>query len=82
MAKATGDDDPQLRKDLEAAKANFTAMLDASRQQLEAEWTSWDAAVDSGDDGAKDAAKDEMVAILNKRSYLRNLVRDVNAALE
>ena len=82
MAKTMGDDDPQLREDLEAAKANFTAMLDASQQQLEAEWTSWDAAVDSGDDGAKDAAKDEMVALLNKRSYLRNLVRDVNAALE
>jgi molecular chaperone HscB len=75
-------DDPQLRKDLEAAKANFTGMLDASQKQLEALWTSWDAAVDSGDDGAKDAAKDEMVATLNRRSYLRNLVRDVNAALE
>lgn len=82
MAKAGGDDDPQLRKDLESAKANFTAMLDASQQQLGAEWASWDAAVDSGDDGAKDAAKDEMLALLNKRSYLRNLVRDVNAALE
>ena len=82
MAKQMGDDDPQLRKDLEAAKANFTGMLNALQQQLEAEWTSWDAAVDSGDDGAKDAAKDEMVALLNKRSYLRNLVRDVNEALE
>jgi molecular chaperone HscB len=82
MAKKMGDDDPQLRKDLEAAKTNFTAMLDASQKQLEAEWQSWDAAVESGDDGAKDAAKDEMVALLNRRSYLRNLVRDVNAALE
>lgn len=82
MAKMAGDDDPQLRKDLEAAKANFTAMLDASQKSLEAEWASWDAAVDSGDDGAKDAAKDEMVALLNRRSYLRNLVRDVNAVLE
>ena len=82
MAKKMGDDDPQLREDLETAKANFTAMLDASQKQLEAEWTSWDAAVDSGDDGAKDAVKDEMVALLNKRSYLRNLVRDVNVALE
>ncbi|MBS1815301.1 MAG: Fe-S protein assembly co-chaperone HscB [Acidobacteria bacterium] len=82
MAKQMGDDDLQLRKDLEAAKANFTAMLDASQKTLEALWQSWDAAVDSGDDGAKDAAKDEMVATLNRRSYLRNLVRDVNAALE
>ena len=81
MAKQTGDDDPQLRKDLESARASFTAMLDASQKSLEAEWTSWDAAVDSGDDGAKDAAKDEMVALLNRRSYLRNLVRDVNSVL-
>ena len=82
MAKKMGDDDPQLRTDLETAKTSFTGMLDASQQQLEAEWTSWDAAVDSGDDGAKDAAKDEMLALLNKRSYLRNLLRDVNEALE
>lgn len=82
MAKAGGDDDPQLRKDLEGAKANFTGLLDASQAQLEAEWTSWDAAVESGDDGAKDAAKDEMLALLNRRSYLRNLVRDVNSALD
>jgi len=82
MAKAGGDDDPQLRKDLETAKTNFTAMLAASGRELEALWQSWDAAVDSGDDGAKDAAKDEMVATLNRRSYLRNLVRDVNLALD
>jgi molecular chaperone HscB len=82
MARRMGDDDPQLRADLQAAKTNFTGMLETSQQQLEAEWASWDAAVDSGDDGAKDAAKDEMVALLNRRSYLRNLVRDVNAALE
>jgi molecular chaperone HscB len=82
MARKMGDDDPQLRKDLEAARANFTGMLDAAGRELEALWTSWDAAVESGDDGAKDAAKDEMVALLNRRSYLRNLVRDVNATLE
>lgn len=82
MAKAAGDDDPQLRKDLEAAQTNFSGLLAASQRQLEAEWASWDAAVDSGDERAKDAAKDEMVALLNKRSYLRNLLRDVTAVLE
>jgi molecular chaperone HscB len=82
MAKQMGDDDPQLRKDLEAAKTNFTGMLDASGRELDAHWTKWDAAVDTNDDAAKSAAKDEMVALLNRRSYLRNLVRDVNAALE
>ncbi|HEY9138984.1 MAG TPA: Fe-S protein assembly co-chaperone HscB [Terriglobus sp.] len=82
MAKQMGDDDPQLRKDLEGAKQNFTGMPEASQQQLEILWTKWDAAVDSNDAAAKSAAKDEMVALLNRRSYLRNLVRDVNAALD
>jgi molecular chaperone HscB len=85
MAKMGDPDDEeaaQLRKDLEAAKQNFAGMLEASQKQLEILWTSWDAAVDSNDDTAKSAAKDEMVALLNRRSYLRNLVRDVNAALE
>jgi molecular chaperone HscB len=82
MAKQMGDDDPQLRKDLESAKTNFTGMLEASGKDLEALWANWDAAVDSNNDAAKSAAKDEMVALLNRRSYLRNLVRDVNAALD
>jgi molecular chaperone HscB len=37
--------------------------------------------VDAGDEAAKNKTKDAMVALLNKRSYLRNLVRDVNEAL-
>ncbi len=82
MAKKVGEDDPQLRKDLEAAKTNFTGMLDAAGKELALHWTKWDAAVDSNDDAAKATAKDEMVALLNRRSYLHNLVRDVNAALE
>jgi len=40
-----------------------------------------DAAVDADDATAKGSAKDAMVALLNRRSYVRNLVRDVNAAL-
>lgn len=82
MAKQMGDDDPQLRKDLEAARSNFTAMLDDSQKQLEALWTKWDTGVDTDDANAKSVARDAMVALLNRRSYLRNLVRDVNAALE
>jgi molecular chaperone HscB len=82
MAKKMGDDDPATRSDLEAARLKFTSMLDEAQQQLESLWTKWDAAIDSVDDSAKDAAKQGMVALLNRRSYIRNLVRDVNAALE
>ncbi len=76
------DPDPNTRRDLEAARDKFTAMLAESQQQLEALWTKWDAGVDADNATAKDSAKDAMVALLNRRSYIRNLVRDVNAALE
>jgi len=82
MNKKMGEDDPQLAKDLNAAKTNFEGMLAASQAELEKLWTAWDAALDTDDSSAKAAAKEKMVALLNRRSYIRNLVRDVNEALE
>ncbi len=76
------DPDPNTRRDLEAAREKFTAMLASLQQQLEALWTAWDSAVDSSDPLARASAKDAMVALLNRRSYVRNLVRDVNQALD
>jgi molecular chaperone HscB len=76
------DPDPNVRKDLEAARDKFTAMLADSQNQLETLWTAWDTAVDANDPTAKASAVAAMVALLNRRSYIRNLVRDVNAALE
>jgi molecular chaperone HscB len=76
------DHDPNVRKDLEAAREKFTAMLAETQTNLEALWTKWDAAVDSDEEPAKAAAIQSMVALLNRRSYIRNLVRDVNSALE
>jgi molecular chaperone HscB len=81
-AKKMGEDDPQLRKDLLAAKAGFDAKMLATQADLEGLWAKWDAGVDSDDIAAKAAARDAMVALLNRRSYLRNLVRDVNEALD
>lgn len=81
-AKQFGEDDPQLRKDLEGAKANFEGMLAGTQTELEGLWDHWDAALDAEDEAGKMAARDAMVALLNRRSYVRNLVRDVNEALE
>jgi molecular chaperone HscB len=81
-AKKMGEDDPQLRTDLLAAKAGFDAKMAATQAELETLWARWDAALDDGDAPAKLAARDAMVALLNRRSYIRNLVRDVNDALE
>jgi molecular chaperone HscB len=76
------DPDPNVRADLETARTKFTAMLAQTHQQLESLWTQWDTAVDADDDATKSAAIQAMVALLNRRSYIRNLVRDVNAALD
>ena len=82
MARKMGEDDPQLRKDLLAAKAGFDAKMAKTQAELEALWAKWDATLDAEDAPAKAAARDAMVALLNRRSYLHNLVRDVNDALE
>jgi molecular chaperone HscB len=81
-AKQMGEDDPQLRADLVAAKAGFDAKMSETQTEFESLWTRWDAALDTDEQPALTSAKEAMVALLNKRSYLRNLVRDVNAALE
>ena len=81
MAKKMSEDDPQLRRDLLAAKQTFDAKMDETQADLEQLWSRWDRATDAVDLKAKDTAKDAIVALLNRRSYLRNLVRDVNDAL-
>jgi molecular chaperone HscB len=81
-ARKMGEDDPELRKDLQAAKGTFDEKLAVTDSDLQAFWSKWDAAVDANDPAGKAAARDGMVTLLNRRSYLRNLVRDVNEALE
>jgi molecular chaperone HscB len=80
-ANQMGEDEPELRRDLMTAKDVFDAKMVETQAELEGLWSVWDAGVDTGDEAAKARAKEAMVELLNKRSYLRNLVRDVNEAL-
>ncbi|WP_035359091.1 Fe-S protein assembly co-chaperone HscB [Edaphobacter aggregans] len=82
MAKQMGEDEPELRRDLMTAKDAFDARMVETQAELEGLWARWDLAIDDGDEAGKASARDAMVALLNKRSYLRNLARDVNEALE
>jgi molecular chaperone HscB len=76
-----GEDDPVLRGDLERAQEQFKDMLAVVDGDLQRAWTAWDAAVDTDDTAAKNKQKDAMVALLDRRSYLRNLLREVGAVL-
>lgn len=80
-AKKMGEDDPQLRNDLIGAKTDFDQKLNQTDARLHQIWTQWDEAVDGSDFARRTAARNAMVDLLNRRSYLRNLVRDVNEAL-
>jgi molecular chaperone HscB len=77
MARRTGEEDPALQAGLAEAKARFTTLLDAVDKDLRAEWKAWDA----GDAATRQAAQRRMVALLDRRRYLSNLVRDVTETL-
>ncbi len=81
MNQKMGEDDPQLRQDLEKAKTQFEGELADSDSQLQALWAKWDSALDAQAEASQAEAKDKMVALLDRRRYVRNLVRDVNGTL-
>jgi molecular chaperone HscB len=87
VQKKLGEDDPALLEEIGKAKLSLEEKHDALLNELKAEWVKWDQSVDekSGDNGAEDDRRkilDRMLDILNRRNYVRNLVRDVNEAME
>jgi len=81
--KTMGEQDENITRDLQAAKLRFEGMLNQSTDELKRLWNDWDAVVEEGDadDPRRVAVRDKMVALLNRRNYVRNLVRDVTEAL-
>jgi molecular chaperone HscB len=83
MNRKMGEDDPQLRADLDEARVQFESQLAGVDTSLQALSTRWDEAIDSAAaEPEKTKIKDQIVALLDRRRYIRNLVRDVNEALE
>jgi molecular chaperone HscB len=76
-----GEDDPALRGDLVRAQVQFKGMLVVVDEDLRRAWGAWDAALDANDAATKDKQRDAMVALLDRRSYLRNLLREVDSVL-
>jgi molecular chaperone HscB len=77
MARKTGEADPDLQASLEQAKKKFDALLDDVDRDLRVEWNHWD----MGDDDSRKKTEKNMVALLHRRHYLSNLVRDVTETL-
>ena len=77
MNRKMGEDDPQLRSDLEKTRADFEGRLSSLDVEMQGAWRLWD----EGEARDRELAKEQLAALLDKRRYLRNLVRDVREAL-
>ncbi len=76
------DEMDALRGKLEAAEKNFTDKLAGVDEELDSLFGQWDAAKDAGaDDAARKKVMARMNEVLNRRSYIRNLVANVQKEL-
>jgi molecular chaperone HscB len=82
MQKELGEDDPALLEEIGKAKLSLEEKHDALLNELKIEWNNWDKTVDEGSEADRKAILDKMLDVLNRRNYIRNLLRDVNEAMD
>ena len=81
-ARAAGGDWSALRSRLEAAEKNFQGRLGEVDAQLQEVAREWDAALEvAADEAARKNLMARMNELLNRRSYIRNLVANVQKEL-
>ena len=73
----------ELRERLGEAQRNFQEKLEEVDAELQHVFDEWDRAIDArADDSARGAVMAKLNEALNRRSYIRNLVRNVAQELE
>jgi molecular chaperone HscB len=80
--KKLGEDDPALLEEIGRHKIELEEKYDALLDALTKLWHQWDRAVDEGTEEERLKIRGQMLDTLNRRNYIRNMVRDVNEALE
>jgi molecular chaperone HscB len=86
--KQIGDDDPSLIAEIEKQKVALEEKHEALLEELKTYWKAWDNLMEHNQKGNLAASEErkqiigKMVDVLNRRNYIRNLVRDVTAVLE
>jgi molecular chaperone HscB len=80
--KKLGEDDPALIEEIGTQKLELEQKNEALLSELKNYWHEWDKALDAGTEEDRRKVRDKMVDLLNRRNYIRNLVRDVNEVLE
>jgi molecular chaperone HscB len=88
MQKKMGEDDPALIEEIGKQKLLLEEKHEALLHELQTHWKDWDGLIEREHNGEiipeseRKQARDKMVDVLNRRNYIRNLVRDVSEALE
>ena len=88
MNKKMGEDDRNLVQDVQKTEQQLHTKNQNMIEELRSAWNDWDALIERSDGGENvlesDRAKvrSRMVDVLNRRSYIRNLLREVDAVLE
>ncbi len=80
-----GKDDPALVAEIGKQKLALESKHEALLDELRKSWAAWDSLIDRSQAGSAEERAQvtgRMVDVLNRRNYIRNLVRDVNAVLE
>lgn len=80
-AKSSGGDTTSLKQRLQAAEQNFQSKLSEVDAELQNTGRAWDQAVGSTDPTERNAVKNNLNELLNRRSYIRNLVLNVQREL-
>jgi molecular chaperone HscB len=82
MQKKAGEDDPALIEEVGRQKLELEQKYEGLLDELKGHWSEWDKAVDGGDESGLRQARDKMVDLVNRRNYIRNLVRTVEEVLD
>jgi molecular chaperone HscB len=88
MQKKTGEDDPALIEEIGNQKRDLEEKQEALVRELQGRWKIWDGMIQRESNGQpvsdeeRRQERDKMVDVLNRRNYIRNLVRDVTEVLE
>jgi molecular chaperone HscB len=88
MQKKMGEDDPALIEEIGRQKLELDEKQEALLRDLDIRWRMWDGMIQREQNGQpvseeeRKQERDKMVDLLNRRNYIRNLVRDVSEALE
>jgi molecular chaperone HscB len=80
--KKLGEDDPALIEEVGRQKLELEEKQESLSEELKKYWHDWDRLPETGSEEARHKVRDKMIDLLNRRSYIRNLVRDVNEVLE